>query len=146
MDIFMGIVGLILLFALINPREVIPRHRTEDVNFILGCILAVCVLTSSVSYLIHVEDLGIVRGQQEIINVYEKRVKSLEERLDKFHYPANSTISLNADTPVAAIVTALSEAEESLARARHTKAGAVVDITKRKIGPWSFIVDYVGEN
>jgi hypothetical protein len=105
-------------------------------------ILIVVAFFGFFSALNHVDDLAIVRGQQEVIEVYEDRIKSLETRLNSFKYPQSAL--LNADSPVASIVNSLSEAEKEL-KANEERAKARRNIIARKAGPFSFVVTIYGE-
>lgn len=91
----------------------------------------------------HAKDLAAIHSQHEVIAVYEERVDTLEKRLDNFKYPQG--VLLNADTPVAAIVMSLSEAEDELATAKHTRAAAIRSIEARRVGPMSGVIWWAGD-
>lgn len=102
-----------------------------------------CILTPF-SYMDHVSDLGVIRGQDYVTQVHKDRLDRLDERLDTFQFPKGSPL-MNGDSPVAAIVAAISDAEGDIATAEEKKARALVSLEQRKAGPFSFIVTFVGE-
>jgi len=96
------------------------------------------------SYFGHINDIGIVRGQHFVIEVQEQRIESLQTRLTSLSDPmGKKQVLLNADSPFTSLITELASAEADLAKARTTKALALRDIEKRKIGPFWFIVKWV---
>ena len=55
----------------------------------------------------------------------------------------NKEFLLNADSPFTSLITELAKAESDLASSRTTKAIALRDIEKRKIGPFWFVTRIV---
>lgn len=131
--------GALFLFGASNRRS---ESAITIGTFSLSCLLAL-IIASFVSSLTHSRDIGTVRAQANIITVYQDRVERLENRLSSFSYPRGSL--LNADSPVASIVTSLSEAEKELVAADAERAKAVRSIAQRKASVFSFIVDWMGE-
>lgn len=127
----------------------LEKNGNSDLGGFSVCVgvvgLIVSLVTIPFSYVSHADDLGTIRGQAAVIKVYEDRITQLESRLSAFKYPDKAVVSLDADSPVTSIVKSISEAEEQLAQAKRVKASAIVDIEKRKAGPWAFIVNWKGE-
>lgn len=92
----------------------------------------------------HANDISIIRAQEPVIQVQRDRIERLSGRLDAFQYPDGSAL-LNADSPVAAIVKSLSDAEDALAKAESERALALRSIEARKAGPMSGVVTIIGE-
>lgn len=141
------IISSVVLFAM--GVWLIEKTSLEGIGVFsvaFGAIgLAFAFVSTPFSYVAHANDLGTIRGQAAVIKVYSDRINRLEERLGTFKYVEKPQISLDADSPVASIVKAISEAEMELAGAERVKAESQVDIEKRKAGPWSFIVSWKGE-
>lgn len=91
----------------------------------------------------HAKDLGTISAQTQLIQVMEERVASLDARLAAIDAP--QTALMNADSPVAALVVALSDAEEALARVKLTRAEAIRSIERRRAGPMSGVIWLAGD-
>lgn len=144
-DIFMA---LLVMFFCCYLFSVI-KYRDED-TIIGGGLLT---LMLSVFPLIFVgsswsnqaSDLGTIYAQDEVIKVYKERIIRLEGMLNTFNYPTKPNISLDADTPWASIISSLSVAETQLVEAEQAKAEAIVSIEKRRHGPFSGVISFVGD-
>ncbi len=91
----------------------------------------------------HAGDLAVIKAQSGVIAVYQERVNSLEGRLNSADYPSGSLV--NADTPIAAIVMSLTDAESELARAKAKEAQAKVNIERTRAGPMSGVIAWAGD-
>lgn len=108
--------------------------------------LSLCALPASLVCLAwsdHASDIGTIKAQHLLIEVYEQRVNDLSDRLGGFSY--QDAALANMDTPVASAVASLSEAESQLASARALKAKAEISIEKRRYGPMSHVIGFVGD-
>jgi len=117
----------------------------ERADAIFTLFLCVCILNTPIlmTWTGHAKDLGTIDAQHEIITIYQERVDRLNQLLNEFQYPAGSL--LNADSPVAAIVKSLSEAENKLAEAKEEKARAIRSIEQRRHGAMSGVITLVGD-
>ena len=144
----MSIIVLFILLLLAGGAFLFTKGMRELGPFCIGSgvILSIVLFGTSIcSYMNHVKDLGIIRGQEAVIKVHKERIERLDQRLAKFTFPKNSVVSLNADSPVSSIVKSLTEAEESVAMAEQVRAKSVVNIAQRKVGPFSVFVERMGE-
>lgn len=91
----------------------------------------------------HSSDLAKISSQSHVITVHQERVDNLTKRLEKFSYPSGSV--LNADTPIAAIVASLSDAESDLTQAKRVQALAIRSVEARRLGPLSGVIWIVGD-
>ena len=91
----------------------------------------------------HAGDLARISSQSHVIAVHQERVDRLTDRLNAFQYPTGAL--LNADTPVAAIVASLSDAEKQLAYAKQVQAEAIRSVEARRVGPMSGVIRMVGD-
>lgn len=107
-------------------------------------VLVVFTISPIGSYFKHVRDLGTVRAQHHVITIQEDRIKRLNTMLSDLSLPKGSVALLNNDSPIKAIVTQLSNAEQELSEAKIVKAEAMINIEQRSIGVFSFIVDNKG--
>ena len=66
--------------------------------------------------------------------MYEKRVNSLHEKISHVAKGDINQALLNADTPIASTIEAITQFEVKLAKAEAKKAEAYKEITSRKLG------------
>ncbi len=105
----------------------------------LGIImLVIVIIITFISYLLNAEDIGTIAAQDKVIAVYAENIEDLQNRLDRIN-PHGSAL-VNKDSPVAALVEAITDSNSKLAAAKAEKANAYVSIAKRSAGPFSFIV------
>ncbi len=149
--IALGTFVLVALVTVIAAASAAVRGRDlEDRIFgpifiaMLGCFVAIAPCLASIGpWWAQAEDLSRIFAQDEVIKVQVERIESLTTRLNKFNYPRSAL--LNADTPVAAIVTAINDAEKRLAYAKTEKAEAIRSIEQRRYGPFSGAIHFVGD-
>lgn len=118
----------------------------DGVGFTLFVGLTAALIPGAMTFIpwgFHASDLSRIFAQDEVIKVQVEQIESLTTRLDKFNYPRSAL--LNADTPVAAIVTAINDAEKRLAYAKTEKAEAIRSIEQRRYGPFSGVIQFVGD-
>ena len=119
----------------------------DEGQFVGIAFLAVVALAPLWSYMNHADNLGTIRAQQGVVQVYDQRVQELNAQLKKMvpEGAQKNPLQLNADSPVRGIVESVTKANTDLANARVAIAKAKVSIAKRKAGPFSFIVRWFGE-
>jgi len=91
----------------------------------------------------HAGDLAVIKAQSDVIAVYQERVDALEDRLTGIDYPSGALV--NADTPIAAIVMSLTDAEKELARSKAAEAQAKINIEHTRAGPMSGVIAWAGD-
>lgn len=91
----------------------------------------------------HASDLGIVYAQDLLVEVHRERVADIKSTLHNIKIPPSAL--LNADTPMAALVSALHESEKVLTLAASKKAQAIISIEKRRRGPYSGLITIFGD-
>jgi len=115
---------------------------SATIIFIIGIFVVLGGMGSTMN---HIDNLGKVRAQEQIIVEYETRIDRLESRLDQFNFPEKSTVSLDSDSPWASIIKSLDNAESQLTEARVERAQAQRTIESRKAGPFWFVVWFYGD-
>lgn len=113
-------------------------------SFGLGAV--VCVFPAMLiafTWTDHAKNLAIISSQEPVVSVYQERVDALTKRLSDFEYPKSALV--NADTPVAAIVASLSEAEGKLASAKAERALAMRSVEATRAGPMSGVIWFAGD-
>lgn len=133
----LGVVGSILSILLRNGDILFGSVMTSVVAGALPCALVL------IAWDTHASDLSYVLAQDQVIQVQEERITSLTKRLNEFDYPEGAL--LNGDTPVAAIVTSLTNAETQLAEAKTERAKAIRSIEARRRGTMSGVIKFVGD-
>jgi hypothetical protein len=134
--IFLGLlVSLPFIIALVSTTD-------DDLGFAGGFFIGLIVDIIPAFFVftvwaIQATDIADYTAQSKIISVYEERITSLTKRLAEFTYPSDSPVLFNHDSPVAAIVTSISEAEKGLLSARKIEARAYKRLIARRLGPWS---------
>lgn len=124
---------------------------TDDIEAVAGLMIVGFFLLLPMGITVlgtwnaHAEDLSKVTTQQHRIEVQERRISQLTERLESFDYPDSPTVLLNKDTPIASIVESLTEAENKLAQIRDERAKAIRSIESRRVGPVGGIVTIMGD-
>lgn len=108
-------------------------------------VTAICTISVYCAWDNHANDISRVVAQEHRIEVYQERIDAIETRLQRFDYPAKPGISLDADTPWASMVEALTQAETELAKAKDERAIAIRSIEARKRSPMSGVVRFVGD-
>jgi len=122
--------GLLLLDAL----EFAPAA-------LMGAIIL--AIAPMLTWMIHAQNLGTIAAQGEVVSVYRARVESLETMLSGFEYPRSALA--NSDSPVAAIVKSLSEAQTALLEAEAKRAEAIVSVERTRHGPFSHVIKLAGD-
>lgn len=124
---------------------------TKDKNFVafgVSCLFAlfgaiICWTIAGEAYTAQANDLGTYFAQDNVIAVYQEQVDVLTKELTDFHYQPGTV--LNADSPVASVVKALTDAQAEVTQAKATKAQAIVNIEKRRRGPLSGVISLAGD-
>lgn len=122
---------------------------SQDSDFASGGFMvwlfasAICVAIVGDSWSKQASDLGTIVAQDQVSAVYQQQITSLQAELTGFHYQPGAL--LNKDTPVAAVVEALTNVQGQLTEAQVKKAQAVVSIEKRRKGPMSGVIHWVGD-
>lgn len=112
--------------------------------FVFGAFVSfITSIPGLVTWSEHAGDLAVIKAQSGVVAVYQERVDALEERLNGVDYPSGSLV--NADTPIAAIVMSLTDAEKELARAKAKEAQAKVNIEHTRAGPMSGVIAWAGD-
>jgi multidrug resistance efflux pump len=88
-------------------------------------------------------DLGTYRAEQVVINVYQSQIDQLTQELQNFHYQSGTI--LNADSPVASVVQALSHAQEQKTHAEAIRAQAEVKIEQTRLSIVGGVIWWVGD-
>lgn len=91
----------------------------------------------------HADNIATVHHQQPVIDALTERVEGITERLSNFDYPRAALV--NRDTPVAAIVASLDNAESQLASAKLAQGEAIRALEATRIGPMSHVFWWVGD-
>lgn len=124
----------------------------KEIEAMFGSILFGAVFTAVLSipaiviWSGHSEDLSVISTYSEVVKVYQERRDRLTATMDSFNYPStNSSILLNADSPIKSIVEQLSKTESELAEAESKIAKAKVSIEARRLGPNSGVIAMVGD-
>ena len=144
------LIAIILFFMIIGLISLIASVFSQDGELFVG---SVCFFFFSfiVSLLLIIpwthqaSDLAKVTTQHHMVEVYEKRIDSLENRLNNASYPEKSVVSLDSDSPWATMMNQLSNAETKLADVKAERAKAIRSIEARKNGPMSGVVWIVGD-
>lgn len=144
--LFIISIGILLIVLGFIILEKTPLEVTGVGSLLVGtAFVLIMVIFTPFSYLSHISDLGVLREQQHVIQTYRTGISRLENRIKNVSSHKINTALLNHDSPITSLVSALSEAESKLVEAETKVAYAKVNIGKRKIGPFSFIVSWVGE-
>lgn len=91
----------------------------------------------------HANNIATVHHQQPVIDALTERVEGITERLSNFDYPRAALV--NRDTPVAAIVASLDNAESQLADAKLAQGEAIRALEATRLGPLSHVFWWVGD-
>jgi hypothetical protein len=128
------ILALSLLFLFLGDLEV----------FFVSLFVSIAIGASPIiTWQAHANDLSNIKNQHLNMIEYQKHVSSLQDRLNSFDYPKGSLV--NVDTPVAAIVNSLSDAESKLLKAKVSRIESIKDVDARKLGVMSGVVSFVGD-
>jgi len=120
--------------------------------FIFGefeCVMAsifvflASVFPVSVTWNNYANHVSNINNQHLVIEQYQERIDSLNTRLQNFDYPKSAL--MNADTPVAAIVKSLSDAEEKLLAAKESRITSIKEVEATRLGPMSGVINFVGD-
>lgn len=133
-------VTTILLFFYFLLNDIEECVFTIILGFAVGLFPTAVLI---VIWSVHASDISKVLAQGQIIVIQEERVAQLTDRLNTFDYPRGALV--NNDSPIASIVSALNDAESSLAKAKHERALAIRNIEARRVGPVSDVIDFVGD-
>lgn len=104
----------------------------------LGLILAIIFAFFIIPYQTHVGDLAVIANQERIIDIQEKRIERISERLNNVEDKGEAM--WNADTPVATMMQSLVEAENKITEAKEKVLESEMRIQKRKVGVTSYIL------
>jgi hypothetical protein len=142
--IFVIITG-VFCFSLLAIRldlesRILSTLTTLIVGGVFGIIPALIVLGCWIG---HSSNLAKISHQEQIISVQVERIDSLTKRMQGFEFPPGAL--LNADTPVAAIVSAINDSETKVAEAKTERAEAIRAIERTRLGPFSGVIDFVGD-
>lgn len=134
------------------------RHvsmTTPTIITVLGFVLfgtaTLLTIAIVVSMFTHIEELGVLRKQDDKIANAEERISELEKRISSALGtssnldPESLMARANDDSPVSGIVKELAEAQDELRKTKDRKAYLEAEIESRKIGPFRFIVSMYGE-
>jgi hypothetical protein len=114
------------------------------ISAIVGAIgILLGIAFSMITYSEHADDLATLRGQHEVIAIYEARRDRLNQTLAEFEYPKGAL--LNADSPVRAIAESLSVTENMIADSEKELAKTRIRIEARKLGLFGYIVTWMGD-
>jgi len=135
----LGIISIILavgvlLFFILGEFEC----GMSSIFIFLACMFPVSVTWNN--YASHVSNIN---NQHLVIEQYQERIESLNTRLQNFDYPKSAL--MNADTPVAAIVNSLSDAEERLLEAKTSRINSIKKAEATRLGPMSGVINFVGD-
>jgi len=119
------------------------KSINTDAPFGMFIVLLIISIPWFISYTKHASNLATIQEQHRVITIYHKRMGSLTERLTNLSRGDVSIALLNADTPIAALVSSITNMELHIAEAEERKAIAYRSIAARKLGlmssvPWFF--------
>jgi peptidoglycan hydrolase CwlO-like protein len=140
------LIGVILICALLIVLDVLMWEE----GFASFCAILGLVVTfgfTIATYSSHANDLGTLRSYQAVVEVQKNRISDLETRLTKIVPVGHQrvTLLLNADSPIKSLVEQMSIAQRDLSDAEKEIAQAKVNISRRKAGPFWFVVWTYGE-
>ena len=138
---------LFVMFILLIALE-IWKDWSDGFFAVISIIgLLAIIILSFISYICHAQDLGVLRAQQNVIDVQTALVDSLEKRLIRIAPVGQQRVQvmLNADSPIKSLVEEISSAQKELTKATVKMAEAKVSIESRKAGPFWFVVSAAGE-
>jgi len=139
---FLIIIGiLVLIFA------VSVKFDIEFTGVISISVFVLMLLGSLVSYGEHYHDLGTVRAGHYKVEVYENRKVSLVNMISKLTEGTKqeNLVLMNHDSPQASLFAELSQVTKDIAYAERDIANSHISIAQRKVGLFSFIVDWMGD-
>ena len=136
----------LLVLAIIFFVAAITVKHIECVATLM-VVVPILAILPVVSYYNHAENIGTLRAQDKVVQVYSDRVVELTSALNTVLPAGNrdSNVLLNADSPIKGLVEATTTAVSEKATAAVKKAQAEVSIAQRKAGPFWFIVSMCGE-
>jgi len=123
-----------ILLVTLLPLFVLTLWKDLDMTPPAFFITVVLSLPWFFSYNEHANNIATIQEQHRVIEVYEKRVNSLHEKISHVAKGDINQALLNADTPIASMVEAITQFEVKLAKAEAKKAEAYKEITSRKLG------------
>lgn len=131
-------VAFIVLFVVSEDSD--GKFFSVFLGLVLTGLSSIPVL---VSWSNHAEDLARISSQSHLIEVYQEHVDSITKRLEQFSYPEGTLV--NADTPIAAMVKSLSDAEDRLSQAKAFRAASIRAVEARRVGPMSGVIWLAGD-
>lgn len=143
------VIGVLLICGALFVIYVGFRSTTDDgAVVILGfLLLTIFSLPLVISALNHAYDIGVLKTQHLVIDVYEQRVNELKQliKTEDGFIQQDNTLLANNDNPIGAVVQQLAEATRDLASVRVERVTAIKGIVRRKAGPFWFVVTIMGD-
>lgn len=151
---------MLAFFLGITPMEADQlgaRPATASIVALVIAFLVFAILVISTMYELgeHAEKLAAVRFHQKVIDNQEAYLKQTKTNLENFKAQLPDMLKelpdqlMNQDNPVATLIKTLvgevSKAERELRDDKDRLVGYQKNIEARKIGTWSWIVDFYGE-
>jgi len=123
--------GILLFLLVIFIFTIIHDQEASVPVFFIVFLLSIPWIGS---YSRHADNVATIQEQYRVINVYNGRIDSLTNRMSKLSSSDIKIGLLNADTPIASMVKAVTGFEYKLAEAEEKKAVAYQKIASRKLG------------
>lgn len=139
MGLFIFISAIVIIFVMLWVCLLEPEEMAIGVMLILAIFFVLFVIP----YQTHVEDLSVIANQERIIDIQEKRIERISERLNNVEDKGEAM--WNADTPVATMMQSLVEAENKITEAKEKVLESEMRIQKRKVGVTSYILWFAPE-
>jgi len=139
---FLIIMGILVLILGVSVK--FDSEFTGGVSLFLFVLM---FLGSLVSYGEHYHDLGTVRAGFHKVKVYENRKVSLVNMISKLTEGTKqeNLVLMNHDSPQSSLFAELSQVTRDIAYAERDIANSHISIAQRKVGLFSFIVDWMGD-
>lgn len=133
-----------MLILLIGPIDLYVMDKLDDeigiifsvILFVIGCVMFAGVLGSFMS---HYMDLGFIKQQDNVIQVYEQRIHNLEKSLNNPMAKNPPVAFMNGDAPKKAYIEAIDKAHQELVDAKFNKEKHIRNIEQRKMGFFWFV-------
>lgn len=143
----LGTLGVLLAAVTVVAMLYGDDHDGFVFLFLWVCGINISALVFSLiaglgSYNDHINSLAMLRTSSAQVSVQTERCEALAKQLTILR--GSGPLTINADTPVASVASALAAAQNDLAATRQKIIDARRDIEARKLGLYSFIVRWIG--
>lgn len=96
-------------------------------------------------YLIHCDELAIIRNSQSMIAVHTQAIEDLDRQMSNLTKSIDNKTLFNTDSPYRSLIETKSHYVSNLSEARVAVVRVKTSIMARKLGLMSHIVRWVGE-